>query len=391
METDQVKSINVIDVLIVLAQKKKAIILTTFIVSLLTVVYVLVVPQYWVSRAAIKPVTDSNQGFDLSGALAGLGSSLLGGTMTSSSADFVAVMNSRTFSEDVIRRFDLPTVFKIKDPDSLRVMESSIRMLQEEVMRYSVSPETGNIYIAAETKDRYLSKQIVDYYIEKIEKYNRTMQKSKGRQKRLFLEKRVVEVEDAIAQIKNAMQAYQEENKILEVEAQIKGAIDMYSTLIEKKVELELQLIASKEMYAEHSLQIKTIQAGLDEIGKKITELEQGTGIDYMMGFHDIPKLANTYSGLLMQVEVYTKLYEFLYPQLEAARLEEIKDLPTLEIIDTGSIAGYRSKPKRARFCIIMFVLAVVSSSTLVAISHYTPDAQKAKISQFWKILFSRK
>jgi capsule polysaccharide export protein KpsE/RkpR len=391
METDQVKSINVIDVLIVLAQKKKAIILTTFIVSLLTVVYVLVVPQHWVSRAAIKPVTDSNQGFDLSGALAGLGSTLLGGAMTSSSADFVAVMNSRTFSEDVIRHFDLPTVFKLEDPDSLRVMESSVRLLQEQVMRYSVSPETGNIYISAETKDRYLSKEIVDYYIKKIEKYNRTMQKSKGRQKRIFLEKRVTEVENEIERVKTAMQAYQEENKILEIEGQIRGAIEMYSTLIEKKIEFELQLIANREMYAENSLQIKTIQAGLNEIEKKISEVEHGAGVEYILGFDTIPQVANTFSGLFMQIEIYTKLYEFLYPQLEAARLEEIKDLPTLEIIDTGSIAGYRSKPKRARFCVIMFVLALISSSTVIAVSHYTPDSQKAKISQFWKILFSKK
>ncbi|HNT52395.1 MAG TPA: hypothetical protein PKH19_03265, partial [Candidatus Syntrophosphaera sp.] len=39
---------------------------------------------------------------------------------------------------------------------------------------------------------------------------------------------------------------------------------------------------------------------------------------------------------------------EYLYPQYELAKLEEVRDLPSFDILDRPSLAGLRSKPKRA-------------------------------------------
>ena len=108
------KQIDILDILLILVKHKKFIVFTTIIVSIAAVIYSLLAPQYWKSTATILPQSD-NQGFSIStSSLLGLGSSFLG-SAPSASSDFITIMNSRTFSEDIIKKFDLIRYFKIKD------------------------------------------------------------------------------------------------------------------------------------------------------------------------------------------------------------------------------------------------------------------------------------
>jgi len=80
--------------------------------------------------------------------------------------------------------------------------------------------------------------------------------------------------------------------------------------------------------------------------------------------------LVHTYAELKTELAIQKKVYEFLYPQYESAKIEELKDLPTIEIIDRAVLAGMRSKPRRARLCIIAFIMAIISSSILIILTH---------------------
>ena len=57
-----------------------------------------------------------------------------------------------------------------------------------------------------------------------------------------------------------------------------------------------------------------------------------------------------------------------MFPQYEQAKIEEVKDLPTIEIIDKAVPAGKRSKPKRAKFCILSFFISLFLSSFFILI-----------------------
>ena len=53
-------------------------------------------------------------------------------------------------------------------------------------------------------------------------------------------------------------------------------------------------------------------------------------------------------------------------PEYEQAKIEEVKDLPTIEIIDKAIPAGKRNKPQRAKICVLSFFLALILSSFIV-------------------------
>ena len=73
------------------------------------------------------------------------------------------------------------------------------------------------------------------------------------------------------------------------------------------------------------------------------------------------------------------------------AKIEEIKDLPTIQVISKAVPRGYRKSPKRAVVCIVSFLFAIFISSGLVVIKELMPNESKQKIREFFKIVFSKK
>ena len=68
---------------------------------------------------------------------------------------------------------------------------------------------------------------------------------------------------------------------------------------------------------------------------------------------------------LLREVEVQGRLLEIMVPQFEQARMEESKNIPTLQIIDEPRIPLNKTKPKR-----MFIVLAVVFMSTVFSVGY---------------------
>ena len=83
-----------------------------------------------------------------------------------------------------------------------------------------------------------------------------------------------------------------------------------------------------------------------------------------------------------MNMEIQNKVYSYLYPQYEQAKIEEIKNLPTIEVIDKAVPSGLRSKPRRAMMCIITFFIALSASILMsIIIEVYSSKGVKNKIS----------
>ncbi len=384
------KEYDLIDLLIILAKNKKTIIIFTLIVSIISVIYAVFSPQYWVSSATFKPLTEDSQGFDFSASLLSLGGGLLGGNNISSASDYIAIMNSRNFSRNAIEKFDLINYFEIENEDTLKVQELAMKNLHEQIMGFGVNLDTGNINLSAETKDKYLSRDIVNWYIDEIEYYNQHYRKTKGKIKREFLEERVQEVETNIEDLKNRLQVFQEESGAIEITQQTISMIELYSKLLTQKFEVEIDLLAYESNYDSENIKVNTLKKTLAALEEEISKLETKPESPLFINFSDLPKLTNQYTSIILQLEIQKKVYEYIYPQFESAKLDELKDSPTIEVINSGNLPGYRSKPKRAIFCILMFLVAVILSSLYVLLSNTMPKEHKDKLKVFIKEVISK-
>lgn len=360
------KQIDVLDIILVLAKHKKLIILGTLFVSVVAIIYSLVHPITWTSSSSFLPVSESSSNIDIGSSLLGLSTSFLGSNDTESDY-YINIMYSRTFSEDIIRKFDLINEYELDYPDTLTQMHYAIIFLKENTVGIEVDNSTGMISVSVETDDKYLSTEIANYYINSIDNYNRTKRITKGKEQRQFLETRILEVEVTIDSIANSLRQYQEENNILSIDKQTSALIQSYSDFVSEKITVEIQKEYLESFYPQESPMIESMRQKNDILEKKISDFENTipNNSKYILSLKSIPELSLNYQKMMLKLEIQKKVYEYIYPQYEAAKISEVKDLSTIEIIDIAIPAGQRTKPRRAMICIISFLIALIFFTVL--------------------------
>lgn len=358
----------------ILLKNRIFIIIFVAVVSVAAVVYSLLTPQIWESSASFYVVGDHSAGlpFDIKG-LGGLTSSLLGADEAQNAINSVSAMKSREFSEDVIRHFKLIDYYKITEKDSLRAMDLALKKLRKNTMNIGYNTSTSLVTVSAETKDSKLSKDIVDHYLAQLEIYNREQKLTKGKMNREFLEGRVQDTRAEVDSLLLAVKDFQTKHNAIDIETQTASLISSYSDVISAKMQADIELDLARKNYAADSPIVADLKARSDALSRQIRELEAGgTAVKprYLIDIANLPSLGNQYAQLKLNLAIKEKVYEFLYPQYEAARLEELRDMPSLEILDSPREAGMRLRPRRALFCVIAFGLAFIVAVLLTLIKN---------------------
>ncbi|HRY83033.1 MAG TPA: Wzz/FepE/Etk N-terminal domain-containing protein [Candidatus Cloacimonadota bacterium] len=367
------KEFDLFELIRLLSANKTFIIVFVAVVSIAAVIYSLLTPQIWSSSASFYAVGETGTAlpFDLPG-LGGLTSKFLDTGGGDQSINFVTAMKSREFSEDVIRKFNLINYFKITKPDSLARMDKALKLMHQKMVAIEFDQESGLIKLRIESKSKKMSREIADHYLSKLEHYNKVQKLTKGKMNREFLEGRVNSTRAQIDSLILAVRDFQTRNKAIDLEAQTTALIESYSSLVAEKMKLDVEYELARKNYSADSPVLADIQTKRTELQKQIRSIENNSGggikPTYMVNISSLPDLGSKFAQLKMNLEIQTKVFEFLYPQYEAARLEELRDMPTLDILDRPREAGLRVRPRRAIICLAAAFLSFIVASALVLI-----------------------
>ena len=93
-----------------------------------------------------------------------------------------------------------------------------------------------------------------------------------------------------------------------------------------------------------------------------------------LLAFEDVPDLSLRYARLLREVEIQNQIMQIILPQYEQARMEESKNVPSLQIIDEPQIALNKTKPRRGLIVIAATLMAFMLSSSFVIIEYRTRE-----------------
>ncbi|HMA77083.1 MAG TPA: Wzz/FepE/Etk N-terminal domain-containing protein [Candidatus Krumholzibacteriaceae bacterium] len=356
------KEFNFLDILLAITKHIKFIFFTTLVISIIAIIYSLAATKYWKSSASIIPVKGESA-FNVSDYL-GMQSSFLDISLQPESAELIMIMRSRDFSEDVVDKFNLVDYFDISSEDSLVSIEEAVSGLREKTLDLSLNDETGLVTIAIETKDKFLSAKIANYYWEHLDRYNRKQKMTKGREKRIFLKKRVADLEETIDSLLLSIKKFQDENQVFDIDSQTTKLVSLYSDLISEKLRNSIALELSKKFVKSDLPELKRLKYKNSILSEKISGLKhlKKKDSEFVLSLSEIPDLQMEYSQLKLNLLINKKVYEFLYPQYESAKIEETRDLPTINIVDRAVPAGRRSKPRRTIIVISAFLAALILS-----------------------------
>ena len=234
--------LGLLDIILVIAKRKYLVITICCIVAIAAIIYSLVVPEYWESKATLMPIAESGGLGSLGGGIMDiLGSGLLQTDKYDMAVDFIYIMQSRKFQEEVIRKFNLIPYYKIDEPDTLKAMELAVKQLSESTMQIFYDQKTYLVNIIAETKNKELSRQIVQYHLDSLNKYILHSKMSKGRQKREFLEKQVNNHLQAVDSLSILLRDFQKKNRSIDITQQTQAQLELYSEIVSEYMQTEIE------------------------------------------------------------------------------------------------------------------------------------------------------
>jgi uncharacterized protein involved in exopolysaccharide biosynthesis len=360
--------INLTDLVLVLLKRKRMIIFLVLAAMVVSAVYSLLIPKTYTATARILPPQKSESG--LSGILSGggafesMGLSLLG---TKSSTDvFVGILESRTVADILIKKFDLQEVYNQKNVDTVyKTLAARTKT--------NVSRKSQIVSVAVDDRNPGRAAEMANAYVDALDHVNRTVNISEGHRKRVFLEDRVEKVKKDLVTAETALKEFQQKYKLIAIDEQakvtIEGAAKIKGEIIAAQIELEVLKQFGTERQNEAIMlksKIAEMEHHLSRIGQGNPEKSEGPEgkpfkrvmPDFYIPFSELPELGMQLARLTRDAKVQAKVFELVTSQYELAKIEEAKDMNTIQVLDKAVPPETRSSPKRTQIVILSAVVA---------------------------------
>ena len=92
---------------------------------------------------------------------------------------------------------------------------------------------------------------------------------------------------------------------------------------------------------------------------------------NFYIPFNELPALGMQLGRLIREAKIQEKVFELVTSQYEMAKIEEAKDINTIQILDSAVPPDKKSSPKRALIVILSTVVALFLSIFLAFFVEY--------------------
>lgn len=373
------RGFDLLDYLVFLVSKKKFfLILSTIIliVSYLTI-YFLIPPQYD-STSTILSVEKNNLNplSQLTSSFSNIpfSSLALGGISADDRYNlFTTIIYSRTFLEDMVKKFDLLNEYKQKSMEkTIKKLKSGISLEITKEMAFSITMRSSSPEKAA---------RMNKYILDKVNKAVIELNVKKAKENRIFLEERYNTIKANLNISEDSLQRFQQKTNFFEADDQLKAIIDAYSKFESQLALKEIESSVVEKIYGANSSQYANSKTTLDVYKNEFNKLKSGK-IDnsIFIAMSNLPERAKEYVRLYREVEVYNTMLEYIIPLYEQTKFEEINSVPVLQIIDNPSIPEKKSYPPRTIFTLIITFIIVFSLSLIIFFKDYLKKTDNEKL-----------
>jgi len=334
------------------------------------------------ATTTLMPVESS--GSQVSAALRNLTSlPFVGGVVPAvggASADkLVAVLESRTVAEDVIRALDLMEVLFEEEEDEPPTLQDAVRLLSEGMTEVA-DDRKGLISVSVEHKDPQLAADIANQYTVALQKFLKDNALSMAKRNRIFIEDQLAKVKEELRAAEEAMKGFQTNKKIVAMDAQTEAAIKALAELKAQVTAKEVELGVIKQYATPSNPDVLRLKDELRELKKQLSLMEsRGTNpeTNALPSLSEAPTLGLEYVRLKRTALTQEKVYELMTQQYEMAKIDEAKEDITFQIIDPAIPPEKRVKPKRKLNVMLAGVVSLFVGIFLVFFLEYLANLKE--------------
>lgn len=379
----QDQGIELLDILLVLARDRRRIAIVTLATLLLGAVVAFLLKPTFTAIATILPPQQQQSSVSAMlgqlGTLAALGGGV-GGLLKNPADLYVGMITSRTVADRMIDRFHLRSLYKTKTMDDTRkVLKSRIT---------AEAAKDGLIEISVKDHDPHRASDMANDLIEELYRLTSTLAITEAAQRRLFFNEQLEDEKSALAAAEEDLKKTQEKTGLIQLSGQAEEIIRSVADLRAQIVSREVQIQAMRTYATDQNPDVTRVEQEIDALQQQLTALENNQRRmqpgDIQVPTGQVPEAGLEYARKLREVTYHTTLLNLLSREYEAARIDEAKSAPLIQVVDHAVPPEKRSGPHRALLIVaagfIGFLAACVWAifrQTLRRIEQLPENAQK--------------
>ncbi len=337
---------------IVITNRSK--ILKTTIISAVLIFLILffVYPVTYRSTVTVLPPEQSSrmQGFE----------SLLGGQnlsnlffesgSSSNSQLYMQILKSRSAALYVVEKNNLQSFYKTSNKyKAAEELDNNLNVdvSKEGIISLSVNV-TGSIFpVFTGRLDsvRNLSAELSNSFVKALDLINRNKLTTTAKKTREFIGQQLAQTKTRLDSVENELMFFQEKNKTVSLPEQVNAAIDAAATIRAEIVKTEIEIGTLQNNFREDNKTLLALKDKLNQLKDQYAKMEMGSQ-DYLVTFKNVPELGKKLANLLREVKIQNEIYSLLQQQYYKELIQENKDLPTVQVLDSAIPPLKASSPR---------------------------------------------
>jgi tyrosine-protein kinase Etk/Wzc len=390
-------NISVLDLLIVLAERKRIIAWFTLTSLVLAVIVSLLMPKRYTATVTLLP---PQQNSTLSGVLAsqlgnlGNVAALAGGSLGIRNPNemYVAMFKSETVENAMVKHFGLMERYHER-------YLSSARKHFESNTTVSGDGKDGLIHISVEDGDPRRAAELANGYMDQFRDLSQHLAITEAGQRALFFKQQLEQAKDNLANAEQSLAQTEQETGLIQVDSQARALIESAAALNGQIAAKEVQIQAMQTYATGQNAQLIQAQQELDGLRAQLAKLGGSQDLSsggILVPKGQVPKASLEYIRKLREVKSDETIFEVLVRQFELAKLDEAKEGALIQVVDPAIPPDRRSSPKRTLIVIgatfVGFLVGILWALGQSALERLKEDPEtSSKLAFLSRALFFRR
>jgi capsule polysaccharide export protein KpsE/RkpR len=375
---------------------------TVFVMSIL---FALSLPKEYESSAQIMPPEQGGSGAAMlaalvgkssSSGLTGLAGSLLGAK--NNSALFVALLHSKTISGRLVDRFDLQHVYH------KHYREDAVKRLAH-LTKVTEDAKSGVITIVVTDSTQGRARDLAQGYLDELNNLVAKVNTSSAHREREFIEQRLSTVQSELQRAQVELSDFSSKNTTIDIREQTRATVDTGAKLEGQLIAGESELDSLRQIYGDQNVRIRAAEARNSILrrelqranGKSTSDIDEKDIDDShpYPALRQLPQLGIRWANLYRNVRIHETVFDLLSEEYETARIEEVKSIPTLGIVDMPMLPEKKSGPHRVLIVLIATFLSGIVVSMVILARHSwsemnADDPRRLLAMSVWTVVRNR-
>jgi len=356
-----------------LLERRSILKITFFVALILSAAIAFSIPKQYKSSTSMMPPEQQGGGAELLAALAGrsggsagsglgmLASGLLGAK--TSGELYIDLLHSGTVTGALVDRFHLQQVYR------KRYMEGTVKKLVSRT-EITENKKSGVITITVVDNDPQRAQDLARGYVEELNKVLSRVSTSSARRERQFIEQRRASVLADLVDAEEQLSHFSSSTSTIDIREQTRATVDTGAKLQAEMIYGESELESLRQVYGDQNVRVKAARERIgvlkQEIGKISGSSEDpgastaGVKDELYPPLRRLPELGVRYADLYRHVKVQEAVYELMSAEYETARIQEAKEIPSVNVIDAAGYPEKKSFPPR-----LLFMLAGTAAAMI--------------------------